>query len=297
MERIQQAVEKARRQRDGSIGRKLSTLEQHHSADEHKVIANDAHLDSEPEPQDNNIQALKQQSADSNPNRGAVSVEYTQTRRLSFSEQDLKARRIVAGFAHDPRSEPYRQLRSQVLKKMRSNQWQTLAITSPTPNSGKSITALNLAISLSQEVNQTVMLVDLDLRNPGIARALGINNDKGVMDYVFGDEPLEEILFNPGYDRMVILPGTPQGHLTSEILTSPEMSSLQQELRNRYEDRIIIYDLPALLTSDDALVFTPNADATLLIIEDGGSNETQLERSIALLQGTQLIGTVINKLK
>lgn len=298
MERIQQAVEKARRQRQGSIGRQVSSLSSKPILNAQELYDDEMGLsDSIPSSIELNETPETPKTQKPVQQRRAVSVEYTQTKRVTFSEEHLKSRRIVAGFAHDPRSEPYRQLRSQVLKKMRENHWQTLAVTSPTAASGKSLTALNLAICLSQEVNQTVMLVDLDLRNPGITKTLGTTNEKGVVDYIFGNHPLEDILINPGYDRFVILPGTPQGHLTSEILSSPEMASLQQELTARYDDRIVIYDLPALLANDDALVFTPNVDATLLVIEDGGSNEAQLERAISLLEGTQLLGSVINKYK
>ena len=204
----------------------------------------------------------------------ALSISYSQTKTIKLSDEELKARKIVAGLAHDDRSEPYRQLRTQLLKKMREDNLRTLAITSPNEGSGKTLTAVNLAISLSKEVNQTVMLVDLDLRRPSIAPLFGLDNiEAGIVDTLFKDIPLETILFNPG------------------------MRQLQQELCSRYTDRIIIYDLPALLTSDDALVFTPYADATLLVVEDGGADKRELERSVSLLKDTNLIGTVINKLR
>jgi Mrp family chromosome partitioning ATPase len=223
-------------------------------------------------------------------------VEYSQTRRIHISDEELKSRNIFAGFAHDQRSEPYRQLRSQVLQKMRTSGWQTLAITSPTVGNGKTITALNLAISLSQEVNQTVLLIDLNLRNPGVAKALGITDiQHGIVDCVLEDVPLESILINPGYNRLVIAPGTVQGCLSSEILSSPQMQRLQIELKNRYADRIIIYDLPALLASDDALVFAPQADAVLLVLEEGGATESELKQSMKLLENATILGTVINK--
>ncbi len=164
---------------------------------------------------------------------------------------------------------------------MRTNGWQSLAITSPNASNGKTLTALNLSISLSQEVNQTVLLVDLDLRNPSVASTLGITEVKaGIVDCAFEKVELENILINPGYPRLVLAPGTPQGHQTSEILSSPEMLSLQEELKSRYADRIIIYDLPALLSSDDALVFAPRADAVLLVVEHGGSSKNDLKRAI-----------------
>jgi protein-tyrosine kinase len=275
MEHIQRAIEKARSEREGAIGQKVEQDSEDFAASSDSVANSE----------------IKRSSLDT-----SVGVAYSKTRRINISDAELKERNIFAGFAHDPRSEPYRQLRSQVLKKMREGGWQTLAITSPTAGNGKTLTAINLAISLSQEVNQTVLLVDLDLRNPGVAQALGITiTDQGIVDSVMNNVPLENILINPGYNRLVIAPGTPQGHETSEILSSPKMQSMQSELKGRYADRLIIYDLPALLSSDDALVFAPRADAVLLIVEDGGASESELKQALKLLEGTNIIGVVINK--
>lgn len=227
----------------------------------------------------------------------AIKINYSKTQTIRISEEELKNRKIVAGIAHDERSEPYRRLRSQLLKKMRSDNLRTLAITSPTSGNGKTLTAINLAISLSKEVNQTVMLIDLDLKTPSVAKTFGLTNIKtGITDIIDNNIALEDILINPGYERLVIAPGTPQGSHTSEILSSPAMRQLQMELYNRYDDRLIIYDLPPLLISDDALVFAPNADATILVVEDGGNSEADLKRSVSLLEDANFIGTVINKL-
>lgn len=269
MEHIQQAIEKARIERDGIV-------EKNQNVD---FLDNSL------------IKLSRKKNYDS-----SSGVEYSKTRKVIISDEELKSRNIFAGFAHDQRSESYRNLRSQVLKKMREESWQTLAITSPKSGNGKTLTAINLAISLSQEVNQTVLLVDLDLRNPGVARTLGIEDCQyGVADCLAKNIPLEDILITPGYNRLVVAPGTPQGHQTSEILSSPQMQSLQDELKGRYEDRLIIYDLPALLASDDALVFVPTVDAVLLVLEDGGASQKELEQSMKLLQGTHIIGSVVNK--
>lgn len=223
-------------------------------------------------------------------------VDYITTRKVQLDSVHLKSRKIVGGMAHDPSSDPFRQLRGQILQKMRSNNWQTLAITSPNSGNGKTLTAINLAISLSQEVNQTVLLADFNLRHPSVAQTMGIDGlEYGITDYLDHQIPLESILINPEYSRLVILPGTKQLSFSSEMLSSPKMQSLHQELRNRYQDRIILFDLPPLLVHDDALAFIRHVDATLLVIEDGGATKIELERSIRLLDKYPLAGTVINK--
>jgi protein-tyrosine kinase len=222
--------------------------------------------------------------------------EYTQTRSMQLDPEVLRSNRIVAGFDDDQRAEGYRQLRTQILRKFRENQWRTLAITSPNSQAGKTVTALNLAISLSLEVNQTVLLVDLDLRHPSILQKLGIESRYGLADYLEGQVALTDILINPGFERLVILPSLP-GSYRSELLSSPQMAALLNDIVTRYESRLIIFDLPALLDDDDALVFAPYADATLLVVEDGVSKRSEIERSLQLLEGTRLLGTVLNKVR
>ena len=73
------------------------------------------------------------------------------------------------------------------------------------------------------------------------------------------------------------------------------MINLIGDLRNRYESRIIIFDLPPLLNIDDAMVFLPNVDATLMVVENGKNTQSEVQQSMRLLQSTNLIGTVLNK--
>lgn len=227
----------------------------------------------------------------------AEKIEYTQTRSLRPRADTLAKQRVIAGLDHDKRAEGYRQLRTQVLRKLRENNWHTLAVTSPNSHAGKTLTALNLAISLSMEVNQTVLLVDLDLRNPTVLEKLGITAEFGLIDYLEGKVELKDVLINPGYERLVILPTLPGTAHRSELLSSPQMSQLLSDLVSRYESRIIIFDLPAVLDDDDALVFAPCADAILMVVEDGVSKRGDIERSLQLLQSTPVIGTVLNKVR
>lgn len=303
MERIQEAIEKARKERQGNVGASPSE-----DAVKEEGVAADVNAPSqEPVIQEDAVkepEAVSEAAKISEPASsttqvgGSIRIQYSKTKTISLDEEELKERRIVAGFAHDPRSEPYRQLRGQILQKFRANNWRTLAVTSPNSGSGRTLTALNLAISLSLEANQTVLLVDLDLRSPGIASSLGISEIKsGIVDYVRKEKKLEDILINPGYERLVLVPGTPQGAFTSEILSSPEMQAVTEEMVARYPSRIIIFDLPPVLDHDDALVFAPKCDATLMVLDEGGSKKSDVERAYNLLENANVIGSVFNKVR
>lgn len=226
-----------------------------------------------------------------------VDIQYTRTQSLSLEYSTLENNRVIAAFRNDERAEVYRILRGQILSEFRANGWRTLALTSPGENAGKSLTAVNLAIALSQEVNHTVMLVDLDLRAPSVAATLGFEPRKGIEDCILNGEPIENVMVNPGIKRLVVLPSRAMGEYSSELLTSPNMQALMDEIVSRYESRIIIFDLPPLLRNDDALVFTQLVDANLLVVENGVSTPEELKRCQYLMKNANLLGTVLNKVR
>ena len=222
-------------------------------------------------------------------------IQYTQTRVIDISPDLLKDKRVVAMQQNDVVKDAYKMLRTQVLQRMRENGWNTLAITSPKAGEGKTLTAVNLAISLASEGNQTVLLVDLDLRRPGIHTLFSHQPEKGISDYLTDNTPLSEILFNPGIDRLVVVPAGEPIVDSSELLSTQKMTDLVAELKQRYPSRLVLFDLPPLLLTDDALAFLPNADAALMVLEEGKTQEEDLLHAIELLQGTAVLGTVLNK--
>ena len=223
------------------------------------------------------------------------SIVYTQSRHIDVPQAVLSENRLIAGNRTDPRATAFRLLRTQVLQAMRENGWISVAVTGPTTGIGKSLIATNLAISISREVNQTVLLVDVDLRKPTIHKYFEFEPDYGLLDYLLGEAELKDLLVNPVFKRLVLLPGRGTTNESSELLSSPRMVSLVKELKSRYQSRIIVFDLPPLLHADDAMVFLPNVDSTLLVVENGGNKQSEVLDSIRLLQGTNFLGTVLNK--
>jgi protein-tyrosine kinase len=226
---------------------------------------------------------------------GHDNIEYTQTQSIRVTQNVLSENRIIAGNSSDPRATAFKLLRTQVLQAMRENQWSSLAVTGPISGVGKSMVATNLAISISLDVNQTVLLVDMDLRRPSLHKNFDFEPQFGLLDYLNGDTDLTDIFVNPGFKRFLMLPGRGTTTESSELLSSPRMLGLINELKSRYESRIVIFDLPPLLNVDDAMVFLPNVDSTLLVVENGRNTQSDVQNSLRLLEGTNLIGTVLNK--
>lgn len=222
-------------------------------------------------------------------------IAYTHTKIVKLSNEDMEEKRVIAGLYNNPQSSVFRMLRTQVLKKMRRNNWQTLAITSPTASEGKSLVASNLAVAIAMELNQTVLLVDMDLRNPSLSNYFSLNAELGLKDYLEKDLQLSEVLINPGVKRLVVLPGVDRAEDSAELLSSPKMASLVADLKSQYESRMIIFDVPPILQTDDVLLASNYFDSTLLVLEDGKNKEAEISKSLQLLEGSNLIGTVLNK--
>jgi capsular exopolysaccharide synthesis family protein len=223
-------------------------------------------------------------------------ITYTQTRHAEVSGEYLRNKRVITGHDPDFFTDAYRILRTQVFQRLRENRWNALAVTSPGFNEGKTLTTINLAISLAMEVNYTVLLVDADLRHPNVHTYFGLEPEFGLSDYLVSDKPLQELLVHPaGIQGLVILPGGKPLINSAEMLNSPKMSRLVEELKTRYPSRIVLFDLPPVLTTADAVAFAPYVDAALLVVEEGKTSTQDAQRATDLLKDTHLIGVVLNK--
>jgi protein-tyrosine kinase len=229
------------------------------------------------------------------PPASATKMGFSRTRVVNVDPAILEQNRIVSALPQHELTDAYRVLRTRVLQAMNANHWNSLAVTSPATGSGKTLTSINLAINLAREVNRTVLLADFDLRRPSIHEYFGYEPEYGLNDYLYNDIPIDEILFTPSIDRLVILPGRESIHNSSETLRSPKMEQLVADLKSRYDDRLVIFDLPPILAVDDAIAFKPYTDSILLVAEDGTTKKEDLEKSLEMLKGTPLLGTVLNK--
>ena len=223
-----------------------------------------------------------------------TAIKYSQTRVHAVDPNVLRQNRVIYGGADREGMTAYKMLRTQVMQRMASRQWNALAITSPAPGDGKTLTAVNLAISLARELHHTVLLVDMDLRNPSVHKCFGLRPDKGIGDCLLQQATLSDTLVNPGIERLVLLPGRNLMENSSELLASPAMGVLVQELKKRYPSRVVLFDLPPVLAADDALSFAPFVDAFLLVIQDGKTTRTELDRTMEILKDATILGTVLN---
>jgi protein-tyrosine kinase len=265
MERLKEAVEKARQERESLIGLTDNT-----------VTLNRATV--------------------ARPFAGAEeNITYTHTKTIHVPDHVYKKKRVIAGYNDPTVIASYKLLRTQVLRRLKEFNWNTLAVTSPNAGEGKTLTSVNLAISLAREVNHTVLLVDLDLRRPNVASCFGYVPEHGLNDYLEYNISLTEILINPEIERLVVLPGREAITDSSEMLSSPKMVKLVEEIKTRYPSRLIIFDMPPMLVADDVLTFSSYVDAFLVVIEEGKTKRDELMKAVDLLSNNNVLGTVLNK--
>lgn len=225
-----------------------------------------------------------------------AAIVYSRTRSVEIPEDILRNRRILTGREATRFTDAYKILRTQVIHRLRENQWNVLGVTSPKAGEGKTLTAINLAIALAAEPNQTVLLADADLRAPRVREEFGFEAADGLTEFLLDGRPLEEMLVHPGLGRLVVLPGGRGTAHSADVLTSPRMTALVKELKHRYPSRVVIFDLPPVLQRADVLALAPQLDALLLVVEDGATTEPELRQSLEAVKGSvPVLGLVLNK--
>jgi protein-tyrosine kinase len=216
--------------------------------------------------------------------------------RLPLDWKALRERRIISPEDPQPASYAYRMLRTQVLQRARAHGLTTVGVVSAINGEGKTLTAINLALSLAAEPNQTVMLIDLDLRRPAIAQTLGLEADYGLETWFGGDDPTKRVCYAlEGVERLYVLPTLAPVAGSSETLAGLGTRRLLNELKDRDSGRLLIVDLPPVLLSDDALMVAPLLDAVVLVVNERRTKREDVARVIELLGNTRIVGTVLNR--
>ncbi len=224
-----------------------------------------------------------------------ISIEYTHSKIIDVSPDTLMKNRLWAFFDDLAISDHYKILRTQILLKTEEEGLNTILVTSVDENEGKSITAANLAITLSKEMEHTVLLVDTDLARPSLHKLFGIEPEFGLLDFLINRCPLSEIIVNPGINSLTLLAGRQNLSGSAEMIGSPRMKQLIPEMKHRYQDRYIIFDSTPVLGCADTLILSQYVDGVILVVEYDRTPKDQIEKAMELLKNTNVVGTVLNK--
>ena len=220
--------------------------------------------------------------------------ERTQEVELDFAH--LQSQRIVAYDGKDLRSRSFDMLRTEILQSMDLKGWKTLAVTSPTPSCGKTLTAVNLALSMARQPERRVLLADLDLRKPHVASSLGLECGDGAVGVIEGRIELDDAIVQArvGGSRLEVLPTAPASN-SSDLVGSSAMRMMLQDIKRHVQSRIVILDLPPMLTGHDVISILPQVDCVLLVAAVGTSKISEINECNKYLQGTDVVRFVLNK--
>lgn len=189
----------------------------------------------------------------------------------------------------------YRLLRSRLANRVKRNNWFSLAVASPTQGDGKSVTAVNLAISVAREKQKPVYLIDLDMRNPSVCRFLGIRDIRPLPEYLLGQARPEDVLFETSLPSLNVAGALTPTESASELLAGPKFSDLLAHIRLRSPDAAVIVDLPPVNVTDEALLVAPRVDAFLMVVSEGKTERSQLAKALSTLSEFTIAGVVVNK--
>jgi capsular exopolysaccharide synthesis family protein len=229
--------------------------------------------------------------------RESVEVSYRTTKVAQACFHRMEERRLLSEGAPLALRDAFNILRTQILQQTRASGMNTIMVTSPGRGEGKTTVATNLAISIARDASQTALLVDANLRWPGISCGLGMDTGLGLSDHIMGEIPLGTLFVNPGISKLVVLPAGSTQEDSLDVLSSPKMQRLVAEMKSRYPDRYVIFDCPHLLGMPDALAFAEYVDGIVLVAAEGQTAKTDLQQALTLLQGRNLLGVVMNKIQ
>lgn len=223
------------------------------------------------------------------PTATAAAIEPAQTVTTSVLDPHLVAALAPQSLA----AEQYRSLRTRLKRAEGGRAVRVIVVTSPAKGDGKSLTAANLALTMAQEFQQRVLLIDGDLRRPSVHRLFGLEDGPGLTDVLMGGAELNQALVNVENHHLTLLPAGAIPNHPAELLGSASMRRVLDTLRTRF-DRILI-DMPPVAPLADLHIVAPMADGLLMIVRAGVTPRPAIERALAGLDMSKVLGLVLNE--
>lgn len=210
---------------------------------------------------------------------------------------DIESRRLIAANEYNlPITEEYRKLKSVIVQLINKNPLQNLLqVTSSIGGEGKSMTSLNLAISLAQEHDKKVLIIDADLRKPTIGKFLGLNPKKGLAECLKENVDIDEVLIETGLGNLIFLPAGTTDNNPVELYSSQKMKNLLTQLKERFKDGYVVIDSSPVLPFAEARILSNLVDGVIFVVKEGGTSLKNIEEGLNTLFEANVIGLVYNK--
>lgn len=171
-----------------------------------------------------------------------------------------------------------------------------ILVTSSVPGEGKTFNAINLAISIANERDKNVLLIDADVARPSVSKRLDIKADYGLIDYLERDEiSYSDIEYTTNLPGLNIITAGKQHKYSTELLSSNKMASFAAELSGRYPDRVVIFDSPPLLAATQADVLAKLVGQVIIVVEAENTLQSMVKMSVEKLSACDVVLVVLNK--
>lgn len=225
---------------------------------------------------------------------GWMSPIYSVTRSVRTDRLEAERNHCLSPDSPAQDHEHYNFIRSRIRQRIGDAAGTTIMVTSPLPGEGKTLTAVNLAQALARDYEHTVLLVDADLRVQRIHEVMGYASSEGLIDNLLDDRPLNELMVCPGIEKLTVISGGGSTGESSELLRSTRMRCLVAEMRDRYPDRFVLFDVPAILSGTDAVSLASSVDHIIVTVRSGISTLPDLHRALDLLPQDKILGVILN---
>lgn len=220
----------------------------------------------------------------------------TETDPVDVQDDALFERRLLTAKASKDTINAYNTVRARVFSHIRSTGDRRLAVVSPVASDGKSLTAANLAISIARDLSHKAALVDFDLHRPSLAALFGLSVDQGVDDYLVGQTGnIEALGHATAFEGLTLYPVRRARTRASELIATQSAEKLIDGIAAQSPSTVVVIDLPPLLATPDAQLLAQRAGGVLLVVRDGHTPAAMIERAVELLDGTAIVGAVLNE--
>jgi len=191
-------------------------------------------------------------------------------------------------------AEQFKHLRTNILFPVSGNPPRSIMVTSAVPGEGKSFVASNLAVSIAQNIDQHVLLMDCDMRKASVHSNFGFDEVEGLSGYLSKKMSLSSLLLKTDINKLTILPGGKPPNNPAELMSSIKMSELLKEVTSRYSDRYIIIDSPPPHITSETSIIARQVDGILLVVKAGSTNREMVEELLEMMGKEKVLGVVVN---
>jgi protein-tyrosine kinase len=191
-------------------------------------------------------------------------------------------------------AEQFRKLRTYLLKLQPMN---TIMVTSALQGEGKSFVSANLAVGIAYDLHLHALLVECDLRNPSLGNQFGLSDGKGLSDFLVGKESIPNLITPTRIEKLSLIPGGSIPLNPAELVGSKRMEAMVEEVKNRYNDRYIIFDTTPILATSEPEIMAKWVDGIILVVRAGVTPRETVQQAINLLGKEKLLGIILNQVE